>query len=157
MANEPENQDLVKALESIRGLLEKSETKLSAARSSLEKAKQPSKRFKKPPTSNEPVVPVLDDIVVEGGIDDDDLIPVLEEEETSMMEMPKAFATPAASPSGHSTDEILAYIDNFEQDLEKHLHQSLIQAMVHVETEIKQTLHEQIQQLKDEIESKRND
>lgn len=53
---------LVDALESIRGLLEQSETKLSAARKSLS-ASSP-KTSSTLPQKNEPVVPILDDIVI---------------------------------------------------------------------------------------------
>ncbi len=55
------NEDLVKALESIKGLLEKSESKLSAARSSIEKARTASGL---PANSDDDKVPMLEDIVV---------------------------------------------------------------------------------------------
>ncbi|MCW9023197.1 MAG: hypothetical protein OQK73_00810 [Gammaproteobacteria bacterium] len=58
---------LVNALESIRGLLEKSETKLSAARESLSATPSKSSTIKRPiqaKNNDEPIVPVLDDVVI---------------------------------------------------------------------------------------------
>jgi hypothetical protein len=57
---------LVNALESIRGLLEKSETKLSAARESLSATPGKSASIKPAQTksNDEPIVPVLDDVVI---------------------------------------------------------------------------------------------
>lgn len=167
MSNKPKsnpNDDLVGALESIRGLLEKSETKLSAARESLEKAKTPpadarpaAKKYRKPPISNEPVVPVLDDIVLEGS--DETAL----EAEATMMDIPSLDlndvvpapeVTPAPPPSGHSTKEVLEYIDNLEFSLEKRVHDSLLETLVKVEMEIKDGIQEELEIIRKMIKAK---
>ena len=60
-----DSPDLLNALESIKGLLEQSENKLSAARASLKKANSPEipQGIIRPSVSSEPVVPVLDDVI----------------------------------------------------------------------------------------------
>ena len=69
--------ELLDALESIKGLLEQSESKLSAARESLQKAKPQANPpgSVRPSVSKEPVVPVLDDVVtsLEDDLDEDEL------------------------------------------------------------------------------------
>jgi len=148
-----DNPDLLNALESIKGLLEKSESKLSAARESLKKAKTPDIKqgITRPSVSSEPVVPVLDDVVesiIETTEEDD--IPVLENflelEEEIPTEPPEALQS-----SGHSTEEVLAYIDQLQIQLENELRNSLMHAVVEIETEINKTLSEEIQKLKDQL------
>ncbi len=154
-----DNPDLLNALESIKGLLEKSESKLSAARESLKKAKTPDIKqgITRPSVSSEPVVPVLDDIVdtiFETTEDEEapllDDVPVLESvlepEEEIQAEPPESL-----QPLGHSTDEVLAYIDQLQLQLENELSISLMRAVVDIETEIKKTLNEEIQKLKDQL------
>ena len=163
------NDELVGALESIRGLLEKSETKLSAARESLKKAKSPpppvrqppTKKYKKPPISNEPVVPVLDDIVLEGSAEINE--PAFEDEAT-MMDIPSldlkdvvstpVVTPPPQAPSGHSTEEVLGYIDKIESSLEKRVHDVLLDTLVKVEMEVKHTIEEELEILRKMITEK---
>lgn len=154
-----DNPDLLNALESIKGLLEKSESKLSAARESLKKAKTPDIKqgITRPSVSSEPVVPVLDDVVetiVDTTEDEDDPllddIPVLENslelEDETPTEPPEVL-----QPPGHSTEEVLAYIDQLQIQLENELRNSLMHAVVEIETEINKTLNEEIQKLKDQL------
>lgn len=158
-----ENPELLNALESIKGLLEQSESKLSAARESLQKAKAPDTKPSKMrlPVSNEPVVPVLDDIVSPAADESEeaeeltlhdipalDDIPVLD-----TATVPEPTISPA--PPGHSTDEVLAYIDNLQDELEKELRNTLMRTVVNIEAEIKKTLREQLQQVKNRIEQER--
>ena len=157
-----DSPELLDALESIKGLLEQSESKLSAARESLQKAKTES--IVRPTVSSEPVLPVLDDVVVSPteDLDEEDLplldddVPVLD----SILESEPAAApepAPPPQPTGYSVDEVQAYIDNLQRQLEKELRNSLMRTVVNIETEIKKTLAEQIQKLKDEIEQTRQD
>lgn len=155
-----DSPDLLNALESIKGLLEKSENKLSAARESLRKAKTPDMKEQgiiRPSVSSEPVVPVLDDIVetIAAATEDEELpllddVPVLESflepEEEIPTELPESLQSP-----GHSTDEILAYIDQLRAQLEEKLRNALMHAVVDIETEINKTLNEEIQKLKDQL------
>ena len=155
-----DSPDLLNALESIKGLLEKSESKLSAARESLKKAKSPDIKpaIIRPSVSSDPVVPVLDDIVetstdttdVEESLLFDDL-PVLEnylEPEEATLAEPQE----VPQPTGHSTDEVLAYIDQLHLQLEKELSDSLMHTVVVIEAEIKETLNNEIQKLKEQVE-----
>lgn len=160
-----DSPDLLNALESIKGLLEKSENKLSAARESLQKAKTPdlSQGIIRPSVSSEPVVPVLDDII-EMSAD------VAEDEEPSQLdEAPElqSFLEPEAAPSpepleeqqpvGHTTDEVLAYLDQLQEQLEQELTDSLMRTVVGIKAEIKKTLNEEIQKLKEQLEQTDDD
>jgi len=163
------NDDLVGALESIRGLLEKSETKLSAARESLEKAKStpfsertPAKKYKKPPISNEPVVPVLDDVVLEGSPNQDE---ISFDEDATMMDIPSlglddVISTPVgtpsfpAPPSGHTTEEVLEYIDNIESLIDKRVHDALLNKLVEIEIDIKHAIEEELNDIRKMINKK---
>lgn len=153
-----DSPDLLNALESIKSLLEKSESKLSAARESLRKAKTPDIKqgIIRPSVSSEPVVPVLDDVVetIADATDDEeppllDDVPLLE----SFLEPEEAipFEPQSLQPPGHSTDEVLAYIDQLQAQLEEKLRNALMNAVVDIETEINETLNEEIQKLKDQL------
>lgn len=158
--------ELLDALESIKGLLEQSESKLSAARESLQKAKPQTIKpgIVRPSVSNEPVVPVLDDVVITLDEEhDEDELPLLEDDVPvldDLMEAEPVNAPPSAAPTpsaGYSTEEVLIYIDKLQQQLEKQLRNTLMRTVVNIEAEIKKTLTEQIQQLKDEIDQNRPD
>lgn len=151
-----DNDDLLEALESIKDLLEKGENKLTAARESLARAKpsRPKPRF---PVSDEPVVPVLDDVVAPASEDDaemvfDDGIPELIPEPDVA-----ASAVPPPPPPGYSTDEVLAMIDTLHDTLAKELHDSLINAVVHIEADLKASLDEPIRRLREQLEQDRKD
>lgn len=170
MPKDTDSQDspeLLHALESIKGLLEQSESKLSAARESLQKAK-PQKiqqSIVRPSVSSEPVVPVLDDVVTRLANDTaEENLPLLEDDVPVLdnfldAEEPAIIpeTAPLPQPTGYSTDEVQAYIDQLQRQLEKELRNSLMRTVVNIETEIKRTLTEQIQKLKDEIEQTRQD
>jgi hypothetical protein len=161
------NPELLDALESIKGLLEKSESKLSAARESLQKAKPQvgQQGTARPAASNEPVVPVLDDVVSTLPVElDEDGLPLLDDEVPVLesfldMEEPAAIPdeVPLSQPTDYSTDELLTYIDKLQQQLEKELRNTLMRTVVNIETELKKALAEQIQKLKDEVEQNRQD
>jgi len=158
--------ELLNALESIKGLLEQSESKLSAARESLQKAKPQAIKpgLVRPSVSNEPVVPVLDDVVtsLDDELDEDGL-PLLEDDVPVLDDLleaePPTTSAPASPPplAGYSTEQVLNYIDDLQRQLEKQLRNTLMRTVVNIEAEIKKTLSEQIQQLKDEIEQNRPD
>ena len=157
MPKDTDSQDspeLLDALESIKGLLEKSESKLSAARESLKKAK-PNKNQQgivRPSVSSEPVVPVLDDVVASM---EEENLPLLDDDVPVLDSILEPEPAPLPQPTGYSTDEVQIYIDKLQQQLEKELRNTLMRTVVNIETEIKKTLAEQIQKLKDEIEQSR--
>jgi hypothetical protein len=152
-----ENDDLLDALESIKGLLEKGESKLSAARESLAKAKSsPRRPATGLPVSNDPIVPVLDDIVSPAIDDDDDALLFDDVPELyAVHELEEEMADTSTAPGGYSTDQVLALIDSLHDTLVKELHSTLINALVSIEADIKTSLHEQIQNIKDRIEQDR--
>jgi predicted component of type VI protein secretion system len=161
-----DSPELLDALEAIKGLLEKSESKLSAARESLQKAKPQNNQqsIVRPSISSEPVVPVLDDVIttLDEDLDEEDL-PLLDDDvpvlENVLEPEPAATLEPEISSqaTGYSEDEIHAYIDRLQQQLEKELRNTLMRTAVNIEAEIKKTLAEQIQKLKDEIVQTRQD
>ena len=154
-----DSPDLLNALESIKGLLEQSENKLSAARESLKKAKSPdtSQGIIRPSVSSDPVVPVLDDVVApsaelpeyeEPSLLEEvpELDSFLEPEETIPAEPPQE-----PIPPGHSTDEVIACLDQLQEQLEKELTDNLAQAIVNIKAELKKSLDAEIQKLKDQL------
>jgi hypothetical protein len=161
-----DSPDLLNALESIKGLLEQSESKLSAARESLKKAKTPDIKKEsvvRPPVSSEPVVPVLDDIVetfTENTAEEEpsllDEVPVLENflepEEATLSEPEQVLPLP-----GHSTDEVLAYIDHLQLQLEQELTDTLTRTVVDIEAELKKTVETEFQKLKEQLAQTDND
>ena len=160
-----DNPDLLNALESIKGLLEQSESKLSAARESLKKAKSPEIKqgVIRPSVSDEPVVPVLED-VVETGTDaaEDELPPLLDDVpvlETRFEPDEEIFSEPPQElqSTGHNTDKILAYLDQLQLQLEKELSVTLMRAAIDIEAELKNTLNKEIKKFKDQLKQSDND
>jgi predicted component of type VI protein secretion system len=155
-----ESQDLLDALESIKGLLEKGESKLSAARASLAQAKTSNDEASNLRSAhNEPVVPVLDDVVLTPELEEED-IPVLS---TSADDIPVLDDIPALDdvvatlPAGHSTATVLAWLDDLQARLEKQLHESLLRSIVNIEADLKETLQLQFQALREQIEEEDGD
>ena len=153
-----DSPDLLNALESIKGLLEQSENKLSAARESLKKAKSPeiSQSIVRPSVSSEPVVPVLDDVI--------EMSADAEEEESSQLDEvpelqsilePETIPSPEPleepQPVGHSADEVLIYLEQLHEQLEQELTDSLMRTVDELKAEIKKTLNEEFQKLKEQI------
>ena len=167
------NDDLVDALESIRGLLEKNETKLSAARESLEKAKSkpiekhsPPPKYKKPPISSEPIVPVLDDVVFKADTKEEQTtvheditmtdIPSLDFD--AIVSKPETAAPPVENPktpSGPSRKAIIAHIDKIESSLEQRIHDAMLETMAKVELEINNAVEEELKTLRKMITDKK--
>jgi predicted component of type VI protein secretion system len=153
-----ESQDLLDALESIKGLLEKSESKLSAARESLAQAKTSNDQASsmRMPVSNEPVVPVLDDVVLTPEVDEED-IPVLSASADDIPVLEDVPVLGPAAPAGPTTDQILGWLDELQARLEKDMRDRLMRSVVSIETEIKQALQEQFQALREQIEAESED
>ncbi len=154
------NDELLEALESIKGLLEKSEGKLSAARASLEKAKssnRPKPDRPRIPVSTEPVVPVLDEVVatLEDEADAPALdLPVLDEAVPVITDTVAPAPAPEPGPAAHSTGQVIDYLDDLRGNLEKAVHEGLLNALVQIETEIKGILDEHFERLKDDLRGK---
>lgn len=114
------NDNLVNALESIKSLLEQSETKLSAARQSIKKATpEINDLFHEP----EEDVPVLNDIVIPPEVH---------------------------KPGEQGIDPLVlnAFLDEMQQKLEKRLRETLMQSVVRAESDIKKQISAYLNQLR---------
>ena len=126
MANE-EPTDLLNALESIKGLLEQSETKLNAAKESV--------RLATPNRLPLPEVEELDD-------DDDEPfdVPVLND-----------IVVPATTEGANPTVDIevlKAFLDEMQSKIEKTMRDTLMKAVVQAETDIKKQMRAYLNQLR---------
>lgn len=142
--------NLLNALESIKSLLEQSESKLSAARDSINRANQPPPARKNAgDRNNEPVVPVLDDIV------DPDAYDAPEEQ----LEIPEV-----TEEAGHADEEsnmseqrqsdsetMLEFLDHLQASLEKEVRNTLMRTVVNIEKEVKKTIAEQLDTIRKQI------
>ena len=124
MANQ-EPQELLSALESIKGLLEKSELKLNAARESIELASPA------PKSIAEPEIPEIEEIVE---------IPELDE-----------IVVPATSEGAQPTVDIevlKAFMDEMQKQMEKSMRDKLMKAVVAAENDIKKQMRAYLDQLR---------
>ena len=126
MAHEEPN-DLLNALESIKGLLEQSESKLNAAKESVKQAA--------PKPLPLPEVEELDD-------DDDEPfdVPVLND-----------IVVPAATEGARPTVDIevlKAFLDEMQSKIEKTMRDTLMKAVVQAETDIKKQMRAYLNQLR---------
>lgn len=122
MANQDEPQELLSALESIKGLLEKSELKLNAARESIAEASPMGKTAARSEVESELEVPELDDIVV-----------------------------PAQVEGAQPTVDIAvlkAFLDEMQKQIEKSMRDKLMKAVVSAENDIKKQMRAYLDQLR---------
>jgi len=138
--------NLLNALESIKSLLEQSETKLTAARESISRANQPRKdAMPAKQKNNEPVVPILDDIVEPENYE----LP-LESEEQEVAE------TQQTDVSDVMDQAMLDYLDALQASLEKNVRNTLMRTVVNIEKEVKKTINEQLDILRQQIRNKKD-
>lgn len=155
--SDPGTEDnLLNALESIRGLLEQSETKLSAARDSITHANDPANPQKpRRGAGNEPVVPVLEDIIEPGAsatpAEQQLEIPEVADEPTSPdSEEPVTMNDPTQTDS----DTMLEFLDHLQANLEKEVRNTLMRTVVNIEKEVKKTIAEQLDTIREQIRNK---
>lgn len=142
------HESLVNALESIKNLLEQSESKLSAARESIAKASNPQDPFKHKKAQQELDIPILDD--------DDIVIPSAElssitdtinETLARVSESP----LPPAVPAKPDPQQVLDYLDTLQQGLEKTMRESLMKSLVNIETGLKKTLVAELDKIRAQV------
>jgi len=127
-------ESLVQALESIKGLLEKSENKLSAARESIALANDSSKKSK---FRREEEIPVLSDIVAI-----DNLI-----ETFSVSEDP----IPTV-PQGIDCEDVIKLIDEFQERVKPLLNKAITSSSIlKLEEVLNKTLDKELRQLRSKI------
>lgn len=124
---EEESKDLLNALESIKGLLEQSESKLNAARESIGMAsginKLPEPDVEEIGFDEETFeVPVLNDIVVPA-------------------------TTEGAAPTV-DIEVLKAFLDEMQSKIEKTMRDTLMKAVVQAETDIKKQMRAYLNQLR---------
>lgn len=155
--------NLLNALESIKSLLAQSETKLTAARDSINRANEPG-NFKTPRSrsDNEPVVPVLDDIVEPHHLTEsaeqleipevtEAVEPADEPEHSPENQDPATMSSRTQSDS----DTMLEFLDHLQASLEKEVRNTLMRTVVNIEKEVKKTIAEQLDTIRDQIRNKK--
>lgn len=160
---------LVNALESIHTLLEKSETKLSAARKNLagsridnHKHYRPSQTTplsKRQPTpaplptikkdsgtsdKEESAVPILDDIVIPGSRQEPPLLFDKVEIDTSITDIPEI--------SDACRQAFIDKLDHIQIEMDDYLNEVLVRCMASIELELKETLSQKLQDLRSIID-----
>jgi hypothetical protein len=129
MADKPQSDDLLNALESIKGLLEQSELKLSAAKKSIHQA-------------TPAAFPPLPELEVEEIFEDetDFEVPVLSD-----------IVIPAVDEGGKATVDIevlKAFLDEMQKSVEKNMRDTIMKAVVQAESDIKKQLRAYLNQLR---------
>ncbi len=158
---------LVNALESIHTLLEENESKLSAARESLEGSRIDNQKHYKPShgkpqikpqqesllmtdlladedtdSENEFSVPVLEDIVIPGN--EADSLPLFEQLENPVENTPEI--------SHARKQEFIDKIEAIQLEMDDYLNEMLVRCMASIELELKETLSKKLQELRNIIE-----
>jgi len=133
MATNDEPNELLSALESIKGLLEQSEVKLNAARQSIADATPRPLR-----KSAEPIpLPEVEEIFDE---EDEDIdVPVLSDI--------VIHATDTGKPSV-DIEVLKAFLDEMQKKIEKNMRDTLMKAVVQAETDVKKQLRAYLNQLR---------
>lgn len=142
-------ESLVQALESIKGLLEKSESKLSAARESIALANDCSKRSK---FKREEEIPVLNDIVMADNITSTQPDLDLSSGEIVLPE-PEAIVEPEPLiPQGIDCDDVIDLVNEFQQRIKPLLNEAITNSSIlKMEQVLNDVLEKELHQLRNEI------
>ena len=153
-ASAADSQDsLVDALESIKSLLAKSDSKLAAARKSIaiasnQTAKGQSEQFE---------IPVLDDVVTPTDVESvseevsnisEVLSSKIDETLAAVQEKIPVLSNPVSNPDPKI---ILKYLDTIQEKLEKSLRDSLMKSIVTIELGLKKSLISEIDKVREQI------
>jgi len=165
-----DQDDLMSTLESIRGLLEQNESKLTAARESITNANNlnDTSTLSKMRSSEEEIVPILDQIIEPGtSLNNDSQIDIPELDSIASTEEPQEQAdlnvklSSSKPVRSEKTKDHLASLtqknllldalDNFQIDLEQSLREDLMKTMIVLEKDLKEKISKKINQIKDDI------
>jgi len=165
-----DQDDLMSTLESIRGLLEQNESKLTAARESITNANNlnDTSALTKIRNSEEEIVPILDQIIKpDTSLDSDSQIDIPELDSIVSTEEPQEqtdvgieLSNPEPVRSKQTKDHLasltqknllLDALDNFQIDLEQSLREDLMKTMIGLEKDLKDKISKKINQIKDDI------
>lgn len=154
-------ESLVDALESIKGLLAKSDSKLAAARESIAIASNQTALGKMDIHSHDQSgqfeIPVLDDIVIPAEAESvTEEISNLSEQISEKIDETLA-AVSESIPTLEAVDikpdpqVVLDYLDSLQENLEKALRDSLMKNIVTIETGLKKTLASEIDKIRKQV------
>lgn len=161
-SNPAESQDsLVDALESIKSLLAKSDSKLAAARESIAIASNQTALGKlgvdDPGQSLELNIPVLDDIVLPAEIESatEEVSNISEQISSKIDETLAAVSEsiPTLSEAKTKPDPqvLIDYLNKFEKTLEKTMRDSLMKSVVTIEASLKKSVFKELDKIRKQI------
>ena len=147
---------LVDALESIKSLLAKSDSKLAAARESIAIASNQT-ALGQQDVHEQFEIPVLDDIVIPAEVESvtEEVSNISEQLSEKIDETLAAVneSIPAIAEASSQADPqiILDYLDTLQEKLEKTLRDSLMKSIVTIEVGLKKSLVSEIDKIRDQV------
>ena len=135
---------LVDALESIKNLLAKSDSKLAAARESIAIASNQTALGQKG-VHEQFEIPVLDDIVIPA----EEISNISEKIDETLAAVSESI--PKASSSAPNPEVVLKYLDTLQKKLEKTLRDSLMKSIVTIEVGLKKSLVSEIDEIRKQV------
>lgn len=151
------SDSLVDALESIKSLLAKSDSKLAAARESIAIASNQTALGQKGVSyqSDQSEIPVLDDIVIPAEVEHatEEVSNISEQLSEKIGETLAAVneTIPSLSAAEPDPEVILAYLDTLQEKLEKTLRDSLMKSIVTIEAGLKKSLVSEIDNIRKQV------
>ena len=152
-----DSDSLVDALESIKSLLAKSDSKLAAARESIAIASNQTALGQKDVSyqSEQLEIPVLDDIVIPAEVEyaTEEVSNISEQLSEKIGETLAAVneTIPSLSAAEPDPEVILAYLDTLQEKLEKTLRDSLMKSIVTIEAGLKKSLVSEIDNIRKQV------
>jgi len=155
-ASSADSQDsLVDALESIKNLLAKSDSKLAAARESIAIASNQTPASLDSGNPEQFEIPVLDDIVIPADVESatEEVSNISEQLSEKIDETLAAVneTIPTLSVAEPDPDIILGYLDTVQKKLEKSLRDSLMKSIVTIELGLKKSLVNEIDKIREQV------
>lgn len=146
-----EEDSLVDALESIKGLLAKSDSKLTAAHENLATASSSHSQFNKlnKNKTEQIEIPVLDEIISPG--ENDTAEPVATASLASGTEAADDIPTLYSTIESPGPEILLNYLDNLQHTLEQRLSESLRSSIDSIEAQLKASLAQEIDVIREQI------
>ena len=152
--NDVTQDSLVDALESIKLLLAKSDSKLAAARESIAIASNQTAMGKQGMSEQHELdIPVLDDIVMPSDFESvtEEVSNISEQLSEKIDETLAAVNESIPSVSEPDPQIILDYLDTLQVKLEKTLRDSLMKSIVTIEAGLKKSLIAEIDKIRDQV------
>lgn len=151
---------LVDALESIKSLLAKSDSKLAAARESIAIASNQTAQGHL--DSEQFEIPVLDDVVSQLDVESatEEVSNISEQLSTKIDEtlaaVTESIPTLTAPVSNQDPQIMLDYLDTLQEKLEKSLRDSLMKSIVTIESGLRKSLFSEIDKIREQIKKDLN-